>query len=57
MKFDNQTRKWFYGKPYGTETTVVKCEKCRLYYKPMLGHICRKERKNEQTTIKGIRTD
>ena len=47
MKFDNQTRKWVYGKPYGTETTVVKCEKCKLYYKPMLGHICRKERKNE----------
>ncbi len=37
--FDPQTSRWFAEHP-GTESTIVKCEKCGLFYKPSLGHNC-----------------
>ena len=39
-KFDAETRKWFV-RHIGAETTVQQCEKCGLYYKPILGHKCK----------------
>ena len=42
MTFDKETKKWFIGKPWGTQTTVCRCNKCGLFYKPSLGHKCEK---------------
>ena len=45
IKFDAKTQKWFDKNPF-KETTVMKCEHCGQYYKPVLGHReCRKEKK------------
>jgi hypothetical protein len=50
VKFDSETRKWFDGLPLvdrmTTETTVARCDDCGLYYKPSLGHKCRKRGKS-----------
>lgn len=40
MKYDEKTRKWFSMHPE-QQTTVCKCEKCDLFYKPSLGHKCK----------------
>lgn len=40
IKFDKTTRKWFLDNPE-KQTTLCKCEKCGLYYKPELGHKCK----------------
>lgn len=37
--YDAETRKWF-ARNRDAETTVTRCEKCGLYYKPELGHKC-----------------
>lgn len=42
VKYDKKTREWFY-KHAGCETTVCKCEKCGLFYKPSLGHKCKEK--------------
>ena len=39
VKYDEATRKWFSKRP-GAQTTVMCCEKCGLWYEPMLGHAC-----------------
>lgn len=39
--YDSRTEKWFRSHP-GAETTVARCKECGLYYKPILGHTCRK---------------
>ena len=39
-QFDTETRKWFV-RHIGAETTVQQCEKCGLWYKPILGHKCK----------------
>ena len=39
--YDSRTKKWFRSHP-GAETTVARCKECGLYYKPILGHTCRK---------------
>lgn len=36
-RFDPETRKWFKQHPFN-QTTVMRCERCGLYYKPSLGH-------------------
>lgn len=44
-RYDAETRKWFKQHPTAV-TTVARCEKCGLYYKPSLGHKpkdCKKE--------------
>ena len=38
--YDAETRKWFKEHPFA-QTTVTCCEKCGLYYKPILGHKCK----------------
>ena len=38
--FDKETREWFVSRPY-TETTVMQCQVCGLWYKPSLGHKCK----------------
>ena len=43
MKYDKETEKWFQSH-IGYQTTVCICEKCGLFYKPMLGHKCKKIR-------------
>lgn len=36
-EFDPDTKAWFDKNPEA-QTTVMKCERCGLYYKPVLGH-------------------
>ena len=43
VKFDAATRKWF-DEHKLAQTTVVRCDQCGLFYKPVLGHKCRKEK-------------
>lgn len=40
VKYDTKTSKWFRSH-IGQQTTVCKCEKCNLFYKPSLGHECK----------------
>lgn len=42
VKMDDATKEWFKYHP-GARTTVMKCEKCGLYFKPSLGHKCKEE--------------
>ena len=37
VEFDRATKGWFRHNP-GAQTTVMKCERCGLYFKPSLGH-------------------
>lgn len=46
MKYDDETQKWFNRHPFN-QTTVCKCEKCGLFYKPSLGHKCKKAEVSE----------
>jgi hypothetical protein len=39
-KFDKETSKWC-RKHIGYEITVCQCDKCKLFYKPSLGHKCK----------------
>ena len=52
--YDAATRAWFDKFPIMerayVETTVMRCETCGLYYKPELGHKCRKRRKDAYGT-------
>lgn len=43
-RFDEPTKKWFINRP-GEQTTVMRCDECGLYYKPSLGHKCKKVNK------------
>ena len=48
VKYDRATKAWF-NSHIGQQTTVCKCEKCGLFYKPILGHKCKKGvRKNDK---------
>lgn len=40
VKMDAATTKWFRSH-IGAQTTVMKCERCGLYFKPSLGHKCK----------------
>lgn len=40
--FDEKTRVWF-EKHLGAQTTLARCDKCGLFYKPELGHKCKKD--------------
>lgn len=42
VTFDAETRKWFKSNPFA-QTTVMRCECCGLYFKPSLGHKCKKK--------------
>ena len=42
IRYDAETRKWF-EKNWRAETTVCRCDSCGLYYKPELGHKCKKK--------------
>lgn len=44
--FDKSTEKWFREHPH-SETTVMKCDKCGLFYKPSLGHKCKLSQKKK----------
>lgn len=46
VKYDNPTSKWFENH-IGEQTTVCKCDKCGLFYKPSLGHKCNKKNNPE----------
>ena len=46
VKLDKETKKWFEKNP-NADTTVWKCGKCGLWFKPTLGHKCKCERSNE----------
>lgn len=45
--FDKETREWFASRPY-TETTVMQCKECGLWYKPSLGHKCKKAKASKK---------
>ena len=40
---DKATDEWFKKHP-GLRTTVARCDKCGLYFKPSLGHECEEEK-------------
>lgn len=40
VKYDKATQKWL-REHIGWQTTVCKCDKCNLFYKPILGHKCK----------------
>ena len=40
IELDATTKAWFEQQPKRTVTTLLKCEKCGLFYKPSLGHKC-----------------
>lgn len=42
VTFDAETKKWFTAHQ-NSETTVCQCPVCFKYYKPSLGHKCKKE--------------
>lgn len=43
LKFDNKTKEWFRNN-VDRQTTLVRCSKCGLWYKPSLGHKCSNKR-------------
>ena len=45
-RFDKATEEWLRSHPFA-QTTVTKCEKCGLCYKPILGHKCKKEKRKD----------
>lgn len=47
IKYDKATQRWFNSHPFA-ETTVMRCEDCKLHYKPELGHKCRVKRTQGQ---------
>lgn len=42
VRFDSATAKWFAKHGHYVETTLVRCADCELFYKPELGHKCKK---------------
>ena len=42
VRFDYATEKWFKKNPMN-QTTVMQCKECGLFYKPSLGHRCKKK--------------
>lgn len=44
--YDERTREWF-RKNIDSETTVIRCEKCRLFYKPSIGHECQQKEEKQ----------
>lgn len=40
VEYDAATKEWFKNQPKWKVTTVARCEKCGLCYKPELGHKC-----------------
>lgn len=53
--YDEDTQRWFYQNPF-SQTTVVRCEDCGLYYKPILGHRCKKEGKEVVRNVRRKKT-
>ena len=45
-EYDRATKAWF-NSHICQQTTVCRCEKCGLFYKPSLGHKCKGVMKNE----------
>ena len=43
VEYDKETQKWFNMHRIDTQTTVCRCDKCGLYYKPSLGHKCKEQ--------------
>ena len=43
VKYDVMTKKWF-KEHVSQQTTVCKCEKCGLFFKPSLSHKCKKQK-------------
>lgn len=41
VHFDSQTKQWFRRHP-DAQTTVCQCTRCFLFFKPVLGHKCKK---------------
>ena len=45
VKYDRATKAWF-GRHIVQQTTICKCEKCGLFFKPSLGHKCKVKESN-----------
>lgn len=50
IEYDAVTKRWFKKHP-DAQTTVMQCEQCGLYYKPELGHACKKAKKEKPVTL------
>lgn len=46
VRFDAATKEWFRNR-IEMQTTVCKCEKCGLHYKPSLGHKCKGKKRSK----------
>ena len=53
VDFDSETKKWFETHPT-YRTTVSRCNKCGLYFKPSLGHVCAKGNDKNDTKRKMV---
>lgn len=42
ISYDAETQKWFKKQLPNQQTTVMQCDYCNLYYRPSLGHKCKK---------------
>ena len=49
--FDETTLKWF-REHQNIETTVMRCNICGLFFKPNIGHTCKKERNKNNDKCK-----
>ena len=50
IRFDKATEEWFKNHPV-SQTTVMKCNKCGLHYKPILGHKCKGYKRSKNDNI------
>lgn len=49
VQLDEPTKKWFEKQPDYMVTTVRQCKECGLFYKPSLGHKCKKDGVSNET--------
>lgn len=49
VKFDKQTEAWI-RKHLCQQTTICRCDVCGLFYKPILGHKCKKSLDMQEET-------
>jgi uncharacterized OB-fold protein len=48
VEYDAKTQRWFYEHGLREETTVARCPACGLFYKPSLGHKCKRSNKGDK---------
>jgi hypothetical protein len=56
VKLDRKTEEWLEKHPE-VNATVALCQDCGLYYKPSLGHSCKRQNKKIQNGVMEVDTD